>query len=105
MYVPSVKSVFESFMSLAELKSSQVFKDSQLIYALGFENSGIEADPQLDVEYRPSADSPAATGAIDLSAKGWPGVDDTSYRGAKRYRGGSARQGSRRSGPLSYPRA
>ena len=72
----------QSFMSLNEFKSSQLFKNSQTIYAPGFENSGIEVNPQLDSNYRPAADSPAATGSIDLTKKGWPGVDGRTYRGA-----------------------
>ena len=75
-------SITESFNSLSDFKNSQFFTDSKRIYPPGFENFGIEADPEIDREYRPAADNPAATGAIDLSLKEWPGVDGGIYRGA-----------------------
>ena len=59
--------------SLADMKSSQAYRDSQAYYAPGWENSGIEVDPALDGAYRPT--TPAVrTGAVDLTAKAWPGV-------------------------------
>jgi hypothetical protein len=69
------------FSSLSDFKASQLFIDSQTYYAPGWENSGVEADPMLNNEYRPASGSPAATGAVDLSSKGWPGIDGGGYRG------------------------
>jgi hypothetical protein len=51
-------------------------------YAPGWEASGIEVDPRLAVDYTLRPGSPAATGAIDLEAKNWPGYDGLDYRGA-----------------------
>lgn len=71
-----------SFYSLAAFKSSSYFQQTKSNYSPGWENSGVEADPMLDRDYHPAASGPAATGAIDLSAKGWPGLDNAAYRGA-----------------------
>jgi hypothetical protein len=58
------------------------FAKTKDYYAPGWESSGLEANPQLAADYTPRAGSPAATGAIDLEAKGWPGYDGLDYRGA-----------------------
>lgn len=50
-------------------------------YAPGWEASGIEGDPGLDSQYYPTSNN-ARIGGIDLSGKGWPGVDGAIYRGA-----------------------
>ena len=71
-----------SFNSLAAFKSHPFFTESQAYYPPGWENAGVEADPQLDSDYYPSPSGPAANGAIDLSGKGWPGADGSPYRGA-----------------------
>ena len=73
---------YKHFDSLKEFKSSQFFEESKKYYPPGWENSGVEADPKLDSEYYPDPNGPAATGAIDLSSKGWPGIDGGKYRGA-----------------------
>ncbi|UJS16857.1 MAG: right-handed parallel beta-helix repeat-containing protein [Candidatus Jettenia sp.] len=75
------KSSKKHFMSLSEFKSSRFFKSSKKYYPPGLENSGIEADPQLDKNYYPDPNGPAATGAIPLPS-GWPGRDGKKYRGA-----------------------
>ena len=71
-----------NFSSLAAFKSSVFFNDSKGKYPPGIENSAVEADPMLDSDHYPAASGPAATGAINLSAKGWPGTDGAVYRGA-----------------------
>jgi hypothetical protein len=71
----------QSFINLAEFKTSQLYLDSKSHYGPGFESSSIEADPQLDDDYYPSSDGPAAHGAIALPA-GWPGGQGVDYRGA-----------------------
>ncbi len=71
-----------NYNNLADFKASSDFVTSQSYYAPGWEANGIEADPQLDSNYYPDANGPAATGAIDLTSKGWPGVDGSVYRGA-----------------------
>jgi hypothetical protein len=77
-------------MTLAELKAL-VALDSQNFYAPGFEASGIDADPELDPTYRPSIWGPAATGAVDLSATGFPGATAEVWRGALAPGGGAPR--------------
>jgi hypothetical protein len=81
-YVWTNSTTSKNFNSLAEFKADSFFIETQTHYSPGWENSGIEADPQLDENYRPAPNGPAATGAIDLAGKGWPGVDGSSYRGA-----------------------
>jgi len=47
--------------------------DSQTYYSPGWEAAGLFVDPQLESHYRPL--NPAlASGAVDLTAKGWPGT-------------------------------
>jgi hypothetical protein len=48
--------------------------DSKKYYAPGWEAAGIEADPQLDSQYRPPHNSILATGAVDLTNTSWPGT-------------------------------
>jgi hypothetical protein len=51
-------------------------------YAPGWETSGLSEDPQLDSAYKPQNVS-CQTGAVDLTAKGWPGTDSyEAWRGA-----------------------
>ena len=75
------KGNLNNFMSLAEFKSSQYFHITKKYYSPGWENSGTEADPRLDSEYRPDPNGPAAKGAVPLPT-GWPGQDGEKYRGA-----------------------
>jgi hypothetical protein len=77
-----------SFNSLAEFKSHSFFTETQSYYPPGWENAGIEANPQLNSDYSPSPAGPAANGAIDLRGKGWPGADGRPYRGALPPQGG-----------------
>ena len=63
----------ESLQTVTQLRASQAFLDSQIYYPPGWEASGLSVDPQLDVNYKPQ--NPAChTGAVDLTAKGWPGT-------------------------------
>ncbi|MCF6158847.1 MAG: hypothetical protein E3K32_09805 [wastewater metagenome] len=71
----------KDFTSLEAFKSSLYFHVTKKYYSPGWEASGVEADPQLDDEYRPNPGSPAAKGAVPLPA-GWPGNDGKKYRGA-----------------------
>lgn len=70
------------FSSLVQFKSDNFFVLTSSQYPPGWENSGIEADPELDGYYRPVPGGPGATGAVDLSSKGWPGSEKGNYRGA-----------------------
>jgi hypothetical protein len=70
------------FPSLAGFLGSPVWKTTQAYYAPGWERSGVEADPELDSGMHPDPDGPAASGAVDLSAKGWPGLCGETFRGA-----------------------
>jgi len=74
------------FQSLAQFKGSPLFIESKRYYSPGFENSGAEADPGLDAEYRPAERGPAATGAVSLPAD-WPGNRGEKFRGAFAPRG------------------
>lgn len=69
------------FDSLAEFKTSSFFIDSKAHYPAGWENSGIEANPQMNNKYQPVSDGPAAIGAVTLPSD-WPGRDGGVYRGA-----------------------
>lgn len=79
--------VKEDFYSLADFRQSSLAEASTSFYAPGWESQGVEADPglgkYLNGDYRPASDGPAASGAIDLRGKPWPGVENTgTYRGA-----------------------
>ncbi|HEV7240999.1 MAG TPA: hypothetical protein VGQ36_17300 [Thermoanaerobaculia bacterium] len=76
--------------TLATLKAL-VTTDSKTFYAPGFEASGIDGNPQLDANYRPSISGPAATGAVDVSATGFPGATADVWRGALAPRGAALR--------------
>jgi hypothetical protein len=75
-----------SFASLAEFRSSSFAAATRAYYLPGWEQMGIEADPLLrdppGRDYRPALDGPAALGALDLGATGWPGAHAGGYRGA-----------------------
>lgn len=70
-----------SFRNLSQFRSSSFYTATRNYYSPGWESSGIEANPQLDSNYRPGANSPAATGAVSLPT-GWPRQDNGHYRGA-----------------------
>lgn len=72
----------QNFESLAEFIGSAYQEDTKSYYSPGWENSGVEANPQLNQDYYPSSNGPAASGAVDLSSKGWPGVVGETFRGA-----------------------
>jgi hypothetical protein len=76
---PTVK----SFATLAEFQASPLYSMTKTNYPPGFDARSVFADPALDANYQPAADSPAATAQIDLSAEytGWPN-DDSKYIGA-----------------------
>ncbi len=54
------------FDSLEEFIQSSTFEDSKQMISTGWEANGIEADPELDSGFYPSATGPAASGAIPL---------------------------------------
>ena len=61
-------------------------QESKSDYVPGWDASSVEADPELvdpqQGDYRPKAGSPAATGALDISGLGLPGVKADVFRGA-----------------------
>lgn len=59
--------------TIAQMHATQAFPDSKVYYAPGWEASGLDMDPQLDGNYSPQA-AAVRTGAVDLTAKPWPGV-------------------------------
>ncbi len=71
-----------SFDTLAEFRASPVFSSTANLFPSGWEQSGVEGDPQLDQGYVPSASGPAASGAVDLSSRNWPGLKGEVFRGA-----------------------
>jgi hypothetical protein len=60
---------------LAEFLSSSFHRDT------GWDANSVQADPQLDAEYRPAASGPAASGAVALPS-GLPGNTGETFRGA-----------------------
>ena len=62
--------------------TSSLWTQSRTHYAPGWEASGVEANPVLDANYRPAANGPAASGAVDLSGKSWPDAGSATHRGA-----------------------
>lgn len=68
------------YASLSAMRSA-VKSITDDYYAPGWEASGVEGDPGLDSQYYPTNNN-ARIGGIDLSSKGWPGVDGGIYRGA-----------------------
>ncbi len=77
------KPTVESFETLDVLKSDTLYEMTKLTYSYGFDGRSVFADPQLGEDFRPAAESPAATAQIDLSTEypGWPHNDST-YIGA-----------------------
>jgi len=82
LYYFKNESIRMDFDNLNDFKTSSYFATTQTYYTPGWENSGVEADPELDTSYRPSVDGPASFGAVDLSGKGWPGLSGETFRGA-----------------------
>jgi hypothetical protein len=54
---------------------------SRTYYPPGWEAAGLSEDPKLDAAYRPT-NLKLASGAVDLTAKRWPGTPHGRYRGA-----------------------
>lgn len=71
------------FASLNDFVGSAPWRATRAYYGPGWEQSGVEGDPQLDANHRPAAQGPAAQGAIPLASRGWPGASDQSFRGAR----------------------
>ncbi len=73
----------KAFHSLSAFQASRrPLAQTKELYPPGWEASGVEADPMLDAQYRPRADGPAASGAVDLSDRDWPGLSGEQHRGA-----------------------
>lgn len=75
------------FASLAEFRNSSFAAITRSHYPPGWEHAGVEADPLLrdpdGRDYRPARNGPAASGALDLGSRGWPGAKrEGGYRGA-----------------------
>ena len=68
------------YASLAELRASPAVAESMVFFIGGWEANGVEGDPQLDEDFRPSASGPASADAIALPS-GLPGGGEV-YRGA-----------------------
>jgi len=69
------------FPTLGAFLGSPFWQATRSFYAPGWESQSVEADPQLDGDYRPSLDGPAARGAVALPA-GLPGDAGETFRGA-----------------------
>jgi hypothetical protein len=82
LYVFADASRTQSFTSLAAFRSSGFLGSTRWYYAPGWEAAGVQADPRLGAGYRPDPGGPAASGAVDLGAKGWPGIVGETFRGA-----------------------
>ena len=73
----------QSFDSLADFKRSKHWKATRGAYSPGWEARGVEGDPKLDEDDRPSKRGPAAKGAIELADTTWPGLANERFRGAR----------------------
>lgn len=75
-----------SYTSLASFLASPTFTESRSLYPPGWDAASVEADPQLadpaNGDYRPAAGGPAASGAIELTSRGFPGLKGDVFRGA-----------------------
>jgi hypothetical protein len=72
----------KDFSSLSKFVGSATWTATKSYYPPGWESSGIQADPRLDAGYFPDPNGPAASGAVDLSGKNWPGLAGEVFRGA-----------------------
>jgi hypothetical protein len=75
-------SASRDFTSLYGFVTSTLWTQSRTHYSVGWEASGVEGDPQLDSSYRPAANGLAASGALNLTSKGWPDAGAEAHRGA-----------------------
>jgi len=73
---------YQHFQNLNDFIGSTYWQATQNYYAPGWDSNSIEADPELDLNFRPAINSPATLGAIDLSSKNWPGLNNEIFRGA-----------------------
>jgi len=71
-----------NYATLDEFLSSPEFVASQSYYPPGWDANSRVGDPLLDSNYYPDPNGIAATGALDLSDRGWPGADGAPYIGA-----------------------
>ena len=72
-----------NFWSLASFLASPEWSGSQTYYPTGWENRGVEGNPQLDAFYRPVWTGPAGSPGVNLTTRPWPGVAmQLTYRGA-----------------------
>ena len=72
----------QHFQNLSDFIGSSYWQATQNYYSPGWDSNSIEANPELDANFRPATNSPATTGAIDLSSKNWPGLNNEIFRGA-----------------------
>jgi hypothetical protein len=72
----------EDFASLAQFVGSIGWAATRAHYPPGWESSGLQVDPQLNASHAPHPAGPAATGALDLSGRRWPGAAGETFRGA-----------------------
>lgn len=78
----SAGAVLLDFAALQAFRSSSLWAATRLHYPPGWEAAGVEGDPGLDAIYRPDPAGPGATGALDLSGRGWPDTAPVPWRGA-----------------------
>lgn len=72
----------KDFTSLADFRDDVTWVGYTTdYYPAGWEANGVQTDPKLDSNYRPSVDSPARTRRVDISSKGWPDCN-SNYIGA-----------------------
>ena len=72
----------KDFADLASFRASAHGRATQVHYTPGFESRGVEADPQLDSQFRPLPAGPAARPGVDLSSRAWPSAQRSGFRGA-----------------------
>ncbi len=72
----------QDFASLGAFLASNYAQKTKNNYSPGWEAKGVQADPRLNSRYLPDPNGPAATGAVNLASKSWPGLVGEVFRGA-----------------------
>ena len=81
-YYDQIDGTYQHYQNLPDFVGSPQWQATQIYYPPGWDTNSIEADPELNQYYQPTINSAAASGAIDLSSKNWPGLEGETFRGA-----------------------
>ena len=81
----TTEATYSDFSSLIEFKDSGLIEATRSYYSPGWEQSGVEINPELNANYIPQNHQEAWLGGVDLSHTAWPGTQSLAgapYRGA-----------------------